>query len=210
MPSKSKTKGNKFERDIRDFFNETYNTEEFSRTPNSGAIMGRTNWGRNQGLSESVKRTLGSDIIVAEDFPFAVECKHYGDKPNYAAIVKGPDSFLDHWLGEVVFDAINLEMHPLLFFKTNRKGTHFAIPNYFHSNEMLHSVQVPLGTARDTGVMGTHFLNYGPFMITGIEAFRQHADIIKIIGNLDDEISVGIRKKFFRRDDVQELLNGLD
>ncbi|KKL99244.1 hypothetical protein LCGC14_1816430, partial [marine sediment metagenome] len=44
-------------------FNRLYETEEFSRTPNSGAMMGRSNWGRKQGLSENVKRTLGSDII---------------------------------------------------------------------------------------------------------------------------------------------------
>ena len=77
MPSKSKTKGNKFENDTVKLLNEIYNTEEFSRTPNSGAMMGRSNWGKNQGLAENVKRTLGADIIVPDDFKFAVECKHY-------------------------------------------------------------------------------------------------------------------------------------
>lgn len=187
MPSKSKTKGNKFERDIRDFLNETYNTEEFSRTPNSGAIMGRSNWGKNEGLSEGVKRTLGSDIIVADDFHFAVECKHYGDKPNYAAIVKGPDSMLDHWLGEVVFDAINLDLHPLLFFKTNRKGIHFALPDYFAFN-------------------AKHYLVYGPFIISGIDTFRKNADYFKSQG-------LGMqadRLEWLNHEDVQELVKALE
>ena len=162
MPSKSKAKGNKFERDIRDFLNRVYETEEFSRTPNSGAIMGRTNWGKNEGLAEGVKRTLGSDIIVAEDFRFAVECKHYADSPNYAAIVKGPDSSLDRWLGETLFDAGNLSLHPMLFFKTNRKGTHAAIPNYF--------LDV---------INPDYYLKYGAFVIIGIDDFEKYADAIK-------------------------------
>jgi hypothetical protein len=187
MPSKSKTKGNKFERDIRDFLNETYETEEFSRTPNSGAIMGRSNWGKNQGLSEDVKRTLGSDIITADDFKFAVECKHYSDKPNYATIIKGSDSFLDHWLGEVIFDAINLELHPLLFFKTNRKGIHFALPDYFTLN-------------------ASHYLVYGSFIISGIDVFSENAEYIKkeaLRGNMLD------RTSWYETTEVRRLLENL-
>ena len=187
MPSRSKNKGNKFERDIRDFLNETYNTEEFSRTPNSGAIMGRTNWGKNQGLSEDVKRTLGSDIITAEDFRFAVECKHYGDKPNYAAIIKGPDSMLDHWLAETVYDAINLDLHPLLFFKTNRKGIHYALPDYF-------------------AFTAKHYLVYGAFVISGIDTFSANAEYFKSQGlRMDVD-----RQEWFNHEDVQDLLKVLE
>ena len=193
MPSKSKTKGNKFERDIRDFLNNTYDTEEFSRTPNSGAIMGRSNWGKNQGLSEGVKRTLGSDIIVADDFHFAVECKHYADKPNYAAIIKGNDSALDHWLAEVVFDAINLDLHPMLFFKTNRKGTHVAVPGYFITE---------IQKAR-------HFLKYESFLILGIETFEELAKEIRDAALNNKEVEE-FRTKFYELEYVQELLKTLD
>ena len=127
MPSKSKTKGNKFENDIVKAFNELHATEEFRRTPNSGAMMGRSNAEKFSGLSESVQRTLSSDIITPEWYPFAIECKHYGDKPNYAAIIKEHDTTLDHWIGEAMFDAINQGLHMMLCFKTDRKGAHVLV-----------------------------------------------------------------------------------
>ena len=127
MPSKSKTKGNKFENDIVKAFNELHETEEFRRTPNSGAMMGRSNAAKFSGLSESVQRTLSSDIITPEWYPFAIECKHYGDKPNYAAIIKEHDTTLDHWIGEAMFDAINQNLHMMLCFKTDRKGAHVLL-----------------------------------------------------------------------------------
>ena len=189
MPSRSKTKGNKFENDTVKVLNEAYDTEEFSRTPNSGAMMGRSNWGKNQGLAENVKRTLGADIIVPDDFKFAVECKHYKDDPNYAQIIKGPDSMLSHWLGECVYDAINLDLNPLLFFKTNRKGTHFALPQYFHESCLI----------------GDYFLLYGPFVISGMDTFLVNAKRIKLLGG---SLEVD-KREWFKREDVQKLLEVL-
>ena len=156
MPSRSKTKGNKFENDIVKCFNELHETEEFRRTPNSGAMMGRSNAAKFAGLSESVQRTLSSDIITPEWYPFAIECKHYGDKPNYAAIIKENDSTLDHWLGEAIFDAINQELHPMLCFKTDRKGAHVAIPWYW---KFVHHAQP------------SKYLFYDGFLIIGLEAW---------------------------------------
>ncbi len=201
MPSKSKAKGNKFEYDVVKVLNDVYSTEEFSRTPNSGAMMGRSNWGKNQGLAENVKRTLGSDIIVPDWFKFSVECKHYKDKPNYSEIIKGPDTTLDHWLGESVYDAINLNLHSLLFFKTNRKGVHFALPEYFyitHDQEGSHMA----------GLVGDYFLMYGPFVISGLDTFLENAERIKLFGNMN---SVDFLKHEWRkRNDVQYLLKSLD
>ena len=202
MPSRSKTKGNKFENDMVKLLNEVYNTKEFSRTPNSGAIMGRTNWGKNQGLSENVKRTLGSDLIVPDDFKFAVECKHYADTPNYAQIIKGPDTTLDHWLAEATFDAINLDLHPLLFFKTNRKGVHFALPEYFHMQYMEYE------GATTTNVMGDYFLHYGPFVISGIDTFLENAEGIKFVG--EEYLFNKFKRTFFKDTRVLELLKVLD
>lgn len=187
MTSPSKAKGNKFEYDIVTLLNEVYDTKEFSRTPSSGAIMGRSNWERKQGLSENVRRTLGSDIIVPDNFNFAVECKHYKDKPNYAEMIKGPDTTLNRWLAETVFDAINIDAHPLLFFKTNRKGTHFAIPDYFY-------------------LRSSYFLMYNRFIIGGIDTFIENAESFQsqaLQASAD-------RNGFFETDDIQELLKSLD
>ena len=131
MTSKSKSKGNRLEREIRDSLNTAFNTEEFARTPSSGAIMGLSNWEKNKNLENSTKRALGSDIICPSWFQFSIECKNYGDKPNYAKVLVSSDTDLDGWVGEVLFDAINAKRTPILFFRTTRKGTFVVLPKHF-------------------------------------------------------------------------------
>ena len=162
MPSKSKNKGNTLEREMRDVLNATYETEEFARTPSSGAIMGLSNYKKNQGLSASTRTILGSDLICPDWFKFSVECKWYADKPNYAQIIKGADTDLDGWLAEACFDARNLELNPLLFFKTNRKGVHAALPAFFWPRLQM-----------------TCHLRYYEFLIIGIDDFVNNAEVIK-------------------------------
>jgi hypothetical protein len=159
MPSKSKTKGNKFENDIVKAFNELHETEEFRRTPNSGAMMGRSNASKYAGLSEGVQRTLSSDIITPDWYPFAIECKHYGDNPNYATIIKERDTKLDHWIGEAIFDALNQNLHPMLCFKTDRKGSHVVIPLYWFEK---------------TYMVAKQYLIYNEFVVMGIDVWREH------------------------------------
>lgn len=131
MPSKSKDKGNRLERDIRDLLNNAYTTDQFARTPNSGAIMGLSNWEKNQKLEDSTKRALGSDIICPSWFRFSIECKNYKDKPNFAKLLWECDSDIDGWIGEVLFDAVNMKRTPLLFFRTTRQGTFCVLPIKF-------------------------------------------------------------------------------
>ena len=162
MPSKSKNKGNTLEREMRDILNAAYDTEEFARTPSSGAIMGLSNYQKNQGLSESTKTVLGSDLICPDWFPFSVECKWYADTPNYATIIKGSDTDLDGWLAEACFDALNLNLHPLLFFKTNRKGVHAALPGFFWPH-----------------IRTNCMLRYFDFVIVGIDDFIENCESIR-------------------------------
>lgn len=187
MPSKSKTKGNKFENEIVKVLNEACNTEEFCSTPGSGARMGLTNWGKNFGLSDNVKRTLGSDIITPEYFKFSIECKNYKNNPNYAKIIKSSDTVLDGWLGECIYDAINLNLHALLFFKTNYRGVYFALPDYFQNY-----------------INTKYLLLYGPVIISGIEIFTNNISTITNALSLDPD-----KEKWFQREDVQKLLKTL-
>lgn len=161
MTSKSKTKGNLLERDMRDLLNDVYDSTEFARTPGSGAIMGQGNFRKNIGLADTTKKTLGSDLICPEWFNFSIECKNYADKPNYATIIKGPDKTLDHWLAETCFDAINFEQMPMLFFRTSRKGTHCAIPAIFEQH-----LNLPFS------------LKYRDFVIFGVEYLEQNKDTL--------------------------------
>lgn len=174
MPSPSKSKGNKFERDIRDLLNKAFETQEFARTPNSGAIMGLGNYAKNQNLEEHTKKTLGSDIICPSWFNFSIECKCYGDKPNYAAVLANEDTFLSGWIGEVLFDAINSKRTPILFFKTNRKGTFVVVPSMF-----LDIIQ-----ANDV-----NFLRYKTdFLIIPVDFFSNYARLFNTTNSMYNSI----------------------
>jgi hypothetical protein len=163
MTSKSKSKGNKLERDVRDVLNTMYDTEEFARTPGSGALMGQSNFRKNSGLEDMTKRTLGSDLICPEWFPASIECKNYADKPNYSTIIKSDDKTLNGWLGETIFDAINFGLVPMLVFRTNRQGTHVVLPEM-----MLDVLDV------------THYVKYNEFVIIGIQHFEQQPTTIRL------------------------------
>lgn len=169
MTSKQKNKGNKLERELRDHLNSIFNTEEFARTPNSGAIMGKSNYQKNQGLEDQTKVTLGSDIICPEWFRFCVECKHYKDVPNYSTLIKKDEKNIDKWLAEVSFDARNLNLTPMLVFKTDRKGKHFAIPRVGFEQLLTYNC--------------SHVVFYRRFAIIGEEQFIQIADAINANNN---------------------------
>lgn len=186
MASKSKSKGNRFEYELRDLLNSLYDSEEFARTPGSGAIMGRGNFVKRQGLAADVQNTLACDLITPDWFPFAIEAKSYADQPNYSRIISSTDSHLDKWLGEVCFDARNFNLIPLLFFKTTRKGTHAALPY-----SLIESLNC----------FPNKFLKYGDFIIFGIDQFieiNQHLrdtsgvieDVVKWLETSDHVISL--------------------
>lgn len=139
MPSKSKTKGCTFERDVAKDLNKWFDTNEFARTFGSGAFVGKTNWVKRAGMASEVKNALAGDIMVPAWFPFNIECKNYQDSPIYHNILteKG-DSILDGWLGKSIHDAINTKMLPMVIFKTTRKGVFVALyqsmKHYIHCN----------------------------------------------------------------------------
>jgi hypothetical protein len=153
---KSKQKGNTFEREVANILNSIYKTDEFRRTPGSGAFMGRSNYARNASLEESARLTLCGDIICPSWFPYVVEAKHHKNSPNYATMIRGKETMLDQWLGEVLFDARNAELQPMLIFKTTRVATYFAVPNY-----IVNLFSFP------------YVLWYDPFTILSIEYLKQ-------------------------------------
>ncbi len=131
MANTSGNKGKTFERDISKLLNKMFNTKEFTRTPGSGNFMGLSNSVARKDLSSSAKNTLSSDLIVPDWFKFSIECKWYKDSPQYHGILNGSDCDLDRWIGETLFDSLNLKLIPMLFFKTNRKGTFVVMPYWF-------------------------------------------------------------------------------
>ncbi len=124
----SKRKGSAFENVIAKFLNNVHETEEFARTPGSGAWMGRSNAFKRAGVNAAAQDTLRGDLITPDSFPYVIECKSYSDSPSYNGIIKGADKMLDKWLKEVEFDATHAEKCAMLWFKTSRKGTFVALP----------------------------------------------------------------------------------
>ena len=63
----SKAKGGRFERKIASMFNDRFKTEEFSRTPGSGAFATTHN------LPEHLQ--IYGDLIAPQNFKYCIECK---------------------------------------------------------------------------------------------------------------------------------------
>lgn len=165
MASKSKDKGSRFEYQIRDLLNRVYDSKEFARTPGSGAIMGRSNFQKREGLSDAAKDTLSADLICPSWFPYSIEAKNYADKPTHATMIHSYDTTLDGWLAESLFDAKNFGKIPLLFFNTTRKGAFIAVPE-------------PLAKHLTLG----NYLVYRDFRIIGMSFFEPNSEVFKLKG----------------------------
>jgi hypothetical protein len=123
--SKSKNKGNAFEREIATYLSKLYG-EPFVRVVNSGAYVGGKNSHRKQYLSENQVKSFKGDITPPDDWvKFNAEAKSYADFP-FHQLLSGEVKILDSWLEQLlaVADAGDLN---LLFMKFNRKGRYIAV-----------------------------------------------------------------------------------
>ena len=166
--SASKNKGSKFEREVAELLNKTYDTQAFRRTTGSGAIFGRSNHVRAEGVEESTVLALSSDIVCPSWFHYSIEVKHYKDKPNLATIIKSNDSILDGFLKEVELDTINAGRVPMLLFKINRQGIHIAVPKKLFVSEISHL---------------SHCLIYNDYVIFGSDFLPEMKDSLLKIGD---------------------------
>lgn len=167
MTSKSKAKGNRFEYAIRDLLNRVFDSTEFARTPGSGAIMGRSNFGKRAGLSDAAKDTLSADMICPSWFPYSIEAKNYADKPIYHTMIHSYDATLDGWLGEALCDAKNANKIPFLFFNTTRKGSFIAVPEIIAKHMTV-----------------GNYLVYRDWRIMSMSAIETNFQVLKDMGNL--------------------------
>ena len=125
MTSKSKNKGNTWERDVAKHLTSLYG-ETFIRAPGSGAYVGGTNTKRKEFLHEGQIRSFKGDIIPGQSFPkFNCECKSYADFP-FHQLFSGSCKQLDVWLDQLM-DASDEGDFNILIMKFNRKGKYVAI-----------------------------------------------------------------------------------
>ena len=138
MPSKSKTKGKTFEREVANYLSEIYN-DSFTRVPDSGAFTGGKNAFRREKLTEGQVRAHKGDIIPPDDWKhFNVECKNYADFPFHHLLSLGPIPILEDWISQTL-QAADLGDCNTLIFRITRKGTFIAtqLPNNFIVNRHL-------------------------------------------------------------------------
>jgi hypothetical protein len=123
--SKSKNKGNSFERELATFLSTTYG-DSFVRAAHSGAYLGGTNTHRKDHLSENQVKSFKGDIIPPDTWnKFNAEAKSYADFP-FHLILTGECKVLDGWIGQLM-DVADPDDVNILFMKFNRKGRYVAV-----------------------------------------------------------------------------------
>jgi len=124
MPSKQKTKGSGYERDVAKFLTNLYN-ENFIRTIGSGAFIGGVNKSRTSYLTEEQTRSHKGDVTPPPSFKYAnIECKFYQDFP-FHKLFTGDAAQLDTWI-EQTLDVEDEGDVNIIFMKFNRRGQYVA------------------------------------------------------------------------------------
>jgi hypothetical protein len=101
MPSKAKTKGSQFERELAKYLSDLYG-ESFVRIPNSGAYIGGLNTHRKTNLSENQIKSFKGDIVPPDSWVnFNAEAKNYNDFP-FHQVVTGKCKQLETWLDQLL------------------------------------------------------------------------------------------------------------
>ena len=161
MPSKSKTKGNTFEREVSQFLSTTFH-ESFIRVPTSGAFVGGKNNIRKALLGENQLQSKKGDIHPPDDWKhWNAECKSYADFP-FHHLVQGEVKILDKWIAQTmeVSDFYDLN---IIFIKINRKGRWVVFEDCTKFN-------------------ATSFINYKGWKFTSWEDFwskQENIDLVK-------------------------------
>lgn len=125
MPSKQKTKGSGFEREIAKDLTTRYG-ENFVRTIGSGAFTGGSNRFRKDSLTENQARHHKGDVTPPDSFfRMNMECKFYSDL-LFHQIFQGSCSQLDTWIGQT-YDAADEGDINIIAIKVNRKGKFICI-----------------------------------------------------------------------------------
>lgn len=124
MPSKSKTKGNSFEREICKYLIELTGLN-FTRVPNSGAFLGGKNQVRVENMTDDQVLIFDGDIITPPEFSdWSIECKFYKELAWKKLFQPEGTAQLNEWIEQ---SKLTSKPYWLLFFKINNAGTYCVI-----------------------------------------------------------------------------------
>lgn len=123
--SKSKNKGNSFERQVATYLTKLYE-DSFVRAPHSGAYVGGSNAFRKEYLSENQAKSFKGDIIPPDSWVrFNAEAKSYADFP-FHLVLTGDCKILNSWIDQLMTVSEINDLN-VLFMKFNRKGKFVAV-----------------------------------------------------------------------------------
>lgn len=127
--SKSKQKGNSFEREVATYMSKLYE-DSFVRAAHSGAFIGGSNNHRKNILSENQTKSFKGDIVPPDTWSnFNAEAKSYADFP-FHLLLSGKCKQFDNWI-EQLMDVADLDDCNILFMKFNHKGKYVAVQTKF-------------------------------------------------------------------------------
>lgn len=123
--SKSKQKGNSFEREVATYMSKLYE-DSFVRAAHSGAFIGGSNNHRKSTLSDNQTKSFKGDIVPPDSwYTFNAEAKSYADFP-FHLLLSGDCKQIDGWLDQLMAVAETDDCN-VLFMKFNRKGKYVAV-----------------------------------------------------------------------------------
>ena len=124
MPSKSKTKGNGYEREVCKFMHGLTGLN-FTRVPNSGAYIGASNSFRAKTMTESQIQIFDGDIITPDEFnDWSFECKFYKNLAWKKLFQPEGESQLNGWLEQSTDTS---KPFWILCFKINNAGQYCVV-----------------------------------------------------------------------------------
>ena len=129
----SRTKGNTFERQIAKLLNDRFKTEEFSRSPGSGAFA------TTHTLPDHLK--IYGDLITPNKFKFCIECKKgYNNQNLYSLYNYSSDIW--KFVEQSEKDAGKCGLTPMVIFKQDRQPTLAIIPEGVQVTEEIKYIQI--------------------------------------------------------------------
>jgi len=108
----SRTKGNSFERKIAKMLNENFSTDEFNRSPGSGAFA------TTHKLPDHLK--LFGDLITPKEFRFCIECKKGYNKENLYSLYNYSSNFWG-FINQCEKDSGCCNKLPLIIYQQDRQ-----------------------------------------------------------------------------------------
>jgi len=129
----SRTKGNTFERQVAKLLNDRFKTEEFSRSPGSGAFA------TTHSLPDHLK--IYGDLITPQKFKFCIECKKgYNNQNLYSLYNYSSDTW--KFVEQCEKDSQKCSKVPMVIFKQDRQPTLAIIPQSVEVTDDIKYIEI--------------------------------------------------------------------